>query len=254
MISIPRDMVDVPFADGRKFRGKINSLVSYARNHPRQFPGSNGKGFDVLMNALGTLLQEPIQYYATVNLGGFVTRRQHARWRQRQRRPRLLRLALQRVRLRERLLDHGRPPPSQRQPGPRLCARPQARRRERLHPGRASAGGRVGHPRLDRQGRLHQRSGRAHQVDRRHGPDERAAQGARPTWPTRPAISAAPRPTGRSSPIRSSGAPTTSAAPSRSPTSPTSARWRRACSRRAGHSRPTASRRPSPSARSAAAA
>src|SRR6478672_6534018 len=73
MISIPRDMVDVPFADGRKFRGKINSLVSYARNHPRQFPGSNGKGFDVLMNALGTLLQEPIQYYATVNLGGFVS-------------------------------------------------------------------------------------------------------------------------------------------------------------------------------------
>ena len=40
---------------------------------PEQFPGSNGKGFDVLMNALGTLLQEPIQYYATVNLGGFVT-------------------------------------------------------------------------------------------------------------------------------------------------------------------------------------
>ena len=38
-----------------------------------QFPGSNGKGFDVLMNALGTLLQEPIQYYAKVNLGGFVT-------------------------------------------------------------------------------------------------------------------------------------------------------------------------------------
>jgi LCP family protein required for cell wall assembly len=73
MISIPRDMVDVPFSDGRKFRGKINSLVSYARNHPRQFPGSNGKGFDVLMNALGTLLQEPIRYYATVNLGGFVT-------------------------------------------------------------------------------------------------------------------------------------------------------------------------------------
>jgi LCP family protein required for cell wall assembly len=73
MISVPRDMVDVPFADGRKFRGKINSLVSYARNHPRAFPGSNGKGFDVLMNALGTLLQEPIQYYASVNLGGFVT-------------------------------------------------------------------------------------------------------------------------------------------------------------------------------------
>ena len=73
MVSIPRDMVDVPLSDGRKFRGKINSLVSYARNHPKQFPGSNGTGFDVLMDALGTLLKEPIQYYATVNLGGFVT-------------------------------------------------------------------------------------------------------------------------------------------------------------------------------------
>jgi LCP family protein required for cell wall assembly len=72
MVSIPRDMVDVPLSDGRKFRGKINSLVSYARHHPRQFPGSDGTGFDVLMDALGTLLQRPILYYAKVDLGGFV--------------------------------------------------------------------------------------------------------------------------------------------------------------------------------------
>jgi LCP family protein required for cell wall assembly len=72
MVSIPRDMVDVPLPDGRKFRGKINSLVSYARHHLKQFPGSDGTGFDVLMGALGTLLDMPIQYYATVNLGGFV--------------------------------------------------------------------------------------------------------------------------------------------------------------------------------------
>ena len=161
MISIPRDMVDVPFADGRKFRGKINSLVSYARNHPRQFPGSNGKGFDVLMNALGTLLQEPIQYYATVNLGGFVTvvntlggvnvNVAHG----------FCDSALQRVRLRERLLDHGRPPPPQRQPGPRLCARPQARGESDFT--RAARQQEVvsGIRDCDRQGRLHQRSGRA---------------------------------------------------------------------------------------------
>jgi len=73
MVSIPRDMVDVPLSDGRKFRGKINSLVSYARHHPKQFPGSDGTGFDVLMDALGTLLQRPIQYYAKVDLGGFVS-------------------------------------------------------------------------------------------------------------------------------------------------------------------------------------
>ena len=42
MLSIPRDMVDVPMADGRPYRDKINALVAYARHHPEQFPGSNG--------------------------------------------------------------------------------------------------------------------------------------------------------------------------------------------------------------------
>ncbi len=72
MISIPRDMVDVPMADGRLYRDKINSLVSYARRNPAQFPGSDGTGFDVLRGALGTLLNMPINYYAKVDLGGFV--------------------------------------------------------------------------------------------------------------------------------------------------------------------------------------
>jgi polyisoprenyl-teichoic acid--peptidoglycan teichoic acid transferase len=72
MLSIPRDMVDVPLPDGRTFRDKVNSLVSYARRNTAAFPGSDGTGFDVLMNALSTLLNVPIDYYATVNLGGFV--------------------------------------------------------------------------------------------------------------------------------------------------------------------------------------
>jgi LCP family protein required for cell wall assembly len=72
MLSIPRDMVDVPMADGRTYRDKVNSLVAYARHHPEQFPGSDGTGFDVLMGALGTLTQVPIDYYAKVDLGGFV--------------------------------------------------------------------------------------------------------------------------------------------------------------------------------------
>ena len=100
MVSVPRDMVDVPLADGRKFRGKINGLVSYVRNHPKQFPGSTGPGFDVLMGALGKLLGVKIDYYATVDPRRLRAGRQHARWGQRERRPRLLRLALQRVRLR----------------------------------------------------------------------------------------------------------------------------------------------------------
>jgi LCP family protein required for cell wall assembly len=72
MLSIPRDMVDVPMPDGRQYRDKINSLVAYARHHPEAFPGSNGTGFDVLMGALGTLAGIPIDYYAKVDLGGFV--------------------------------------------------------------------------------------------------------------------------------------------------------------------------------------
>ena len=72
MVSIPRDMVDVPLPDGRKYRGKINSLASYARHHPRQFPSYDGTGSDVLMDALGALLKIELDYYATVKLGGFV--------------------------------------------------------------------------------------------------------------------------------------------------------------------------------------
>jgi LCP family protein required for cell wall assembly len=73
MISIPRDMVDTPLPNGKKFRGKINSLAAYARNHPREFKGSNGKGIDVLQGALGTLLGLRIDYYAIVNLPGFIS-------------------------------------------------------------------------------------------------------------------------------------------------------------------------------------
>jgi len=72
MVSVPRDMVDVPLGDGRRFTAKINGLVAYARLHPRQFPGSDGTGFDVLENALGALLDLDIRYHAVVNLQGFV--------------------------------------------------------------------------------------------------------------------------------------------------------------------------------------
>jgi LCP family protein required for cell wall assembly len=72
MVSIPRDMVGVPLPDGRKFNQKINSLHAYARHNPKLFPGSDGTGNDVLMGALGTLLDLKIDYYASVNLPGFV--------------------------------------------------------------------------------------------------------------------------------------------------------------------------------------
>jgi LCP family protein required for cell wall assembly len=72
LLSLPRDMVDVPLPDGHTYPDKINSLLSYARHHPAEFPGSTGDGHDVLMAAVGTLLGLDIERYAQVDLGGFV--------------------------------------------------------------------------------------------------------------------------------------------------------------------------------------
>ncbi len=72
LLSLARDMVDVPLPGGRTYSGKINSLLSYARLHPGEFPGSTGDGHDVLMAAVGTLLGLDVERYAQVDLGGFV--------------------------------------------------------------------------------------------------------------------------------------------------------------------------------------
>jgi LCP family protein required for cell wall assembly len=72
MVSIPRDMVDVPLPDGRTYRGKINGLVSYVNVHPKKFPGAKD-GQSVLSAALGELLGLKIDRWAQVNLPGFVS-------------------------------------------------------------------------------------------------------------------------------------------------------------------------------------
>jgi LCP family protein required for cell wall assembly len=72
MISVPRDLVNVPLARGGVFRPKVNGLVSYVRWHPDEFPGYKGNGQAVLGGALGKLLGVRIDYYAQVNLPGFV--------------------------------------------------------------------------------------------------------------------------------------------------------------------------------------
>ena len=125
MVTIPRDMVDVPLADGRKYRAKINGLVSYARHHPKQFPGSDGTGFDVLQGALGKLLGLDIPYYAVVNLGGFVSIVNTLGGVDVNVARALLRPDVQPIRLPPRLLDHRRSTSPQREPGPRLRAGPQ---------------------------------------------------------------------------------------------------------------------------------
>lgn len=71
MVSVPRDLVDLPLPDGRIFRQKVNSLVSYANANPGKFPGASS-GEAVLAAGLGKLLGVRIDGWAQVNLPGFV--------------------------------------------------------------------------------------------------------------------------------------------------------------------------------------
>jgi LCP family protein required for cell wall assembly len=69
MVSIPRDMVDVPLANGDVFAPKINSLYGWAERHPDDFPGG---GMAALQGAIGALLGIEIHYRAEADLAGFV--------------------------------------------------------------------------------------------------------------------------------------------------------------------------------------
>jgi polyisoprenyl-teichoic acid--peptidoglycan teichoic acid transferase len=68
MVSFPRDIARFPEPDGTTYSRKINSLMTYAANHPDEYP--NG-GLPTLMEELGFLLGVPIHYYAAVDLAGF---------------------------------------------------------------------------------------------------------------------------------------------------------------------------------------
>jgi polyisoprenyl-teichoic acid--peptidoglycan teichoic acid transferase len=68
MVSLPRDIARFQLWDGREFTGKINSLMTYANNHPTEFPDG---GLPTLIHEVGYLLGVPIHYYAAVDLEGF---------------------------------------------------------------------------------------------------------------------------------------------------------------------------------------
>lgn len=68
LISFPRDISDFPLWDGRTYRGKINSFMTWARTHPDEFPDGP---LPSLVRELGFLLGAPIHYYAAVDLAGF---------------------------------------------------------------------------------------------------------------------------------------------------------------------------------------
>jgi polyisoprenyl-teichoic acid--peptidoglycan teichoic acid transferase len=68
MFSFPRDIAQFPLWNGKTFTGKINSLMTYARLHPSEFPDGP---LPTLMKELGFLLGVPIHYYAAIDLDGF---------------------------------------------------------------------------------------------------------------------------------------------------------------------------------------
>ncbi len=68
MFSFPRDIARFPQPDGSIYKGKINSLLTYADNHPKEYPDG---GLPTLISELGYLLGVPIHYYAAVDLDGF---------------------------------------------------------------------------------------------------------------------------------------------------------------------------------------
>jgi polyisoprenyl-teichoic acid--peptidoglycan teichoic acid transferase len=69
MVSLPRDLVNVPLGGGDDYGPKLNSLMSYADRHPKDFPKG---GLKTLQGAVGELLGIPIHYYATMEFEGFI--------------------------------------------------------------------------------------------------------------------------------------------------------------------------------------
>jgi LCP family protein required for cell wall assembly len=68
MISFPRDIAGFTMPDGKTFKGKINSLMTYAREHPDKYPDGP---LPTVISTLSYLLGAPIHYYAAVDLDGF---------------------------------------------------------------------------------------------------------------------------------------------------------------------------------------
>jgi LCP family protein required for cell wall assembly len=69
MLSLPRDMVNVPLGNGDVYGPKLNSLLAFADRNPKDFPKG---GMRALEDAVGALLDIPIHYYARIDFIGFI--------------------------------------------------------------------------------------------------------------------------------------------------------------------------------------
>lgn len=69
MLSLPRDLINVPLGNGDVYGPKLNSLMSYADRNEDEFPEG---GLAALQGAVGALLGIDIHYYARIDFYGFV--------------------------------------------------------------------------------------------------------------------------------------------------------------------------------------
>jgi LCP family protein required for cell wall assembly len=69
LVSFPRDLARFPLYTGGTYAGKINSLMTYAQDHPSEFPDGP---VNTVANELGYLLGIPVHYAAAIDLEGFV--------------------------------------------------------------------------------------------------------------------------------------------------------------------------------------
>ncbi|CAN5532908.1 hypothetical protein BH20CHL6_BH20CHL6_17860 [soil metagenome] len=69
MLSLPRDIAELPLSDGTIYKRKINSLMSFAAAHPERFPAGPTA---TLRREVGHLIGIPIDYYASVDLPGLL--------------------------------------------------------------------------------------------------------------------------------------------------------------------------------------
>ncbi|MFL5778147.1 MAG: LCP family protein [Chloroflexota bacterium] len=68
LISFPRDISQFPLYNGKTYRGTINSLMTWARMHPDDYPDGP---LQTVVKELSFLLGVPIHYFAAVDLQGF---------------------------------------------------------------------------------------------------------------------------------------------------------------------------------------
>ena len=70
LFSFPRDSARFPLYNGGTYNGKLNTFARFASHNPQLYPDG---GMRSLTYELGFLLGVPIDYYASVNMPGFVS-------------------------------------------------------------------------------------------------------------------------------------------------------------------------------------